>query len=205
MCSLNRNSQLIRKESKCGWQGINFALFYGVYPLLVLYCFQIHPTMCIYTHLLLVEDDPDDQDFFQSTLKEVNDHLSFLMAQNAIIAKQWLKSLPPLKTLIFLDLNLPIVSGLEFLQEIKKEKLYQQVPVAVLTTSKADANPCKEYGADLYVVKPSSCEQFHYILSVILNNDVKQDCNFVQSLLDKDMAQRQRKDRGQGEWPPAIL
>jgi CheY-like chemotaxis protein len=139
--------------------------------------------MCMYTHIVLVEDDPDDRDFFLEELWNVNPRISCKWTESGFTALQLLEKLPPRTTLIFLDLNMPLMSGMEFLKLMREQERFRNMPVVVLTTSKEHQVPCKKSGANLYVTKPDSVDRFHYVLSVILNNDIMKDADFVQNLL----------------------
>ncbi len=63
---------------------------------------------------------------------------------------------------IFLDLKLPKVSGLEVLQELKNHESTRKIPVVVLTSSKLepDVEKCYELGVNSYVVKPVDFDNF---------------------------------------------
>ena len=67
--------------------------------------------------------------------------------------------------LILLDLNMPKKDGREALREIKADPQLRQIPVVVLTTSKADTDIGRVYdlGANSYVVKPSSAKGYEEI------------------------------------------
>jgi len=60
--------------------------------------------------------------------------------------------------LIFLDLNLPKMSGYEVLQELKRDPTFSQIPVLVLSGSEAEHDVvfCYAAGASAYLVKPGS-------------------------------------------------
>jgi two-component system response regulator len=64
--------------------------------------------------------------------------------------------------LILLDLNLPRMPGLEFLRQVKADPRTRPIPVVVLTVSKIDHMiiECGRLGADNYIVKPVSIENF---------------------------------------------
>ena len=68
---------------------------------------------------------------------------------------QFLCSCP---SLILLDINLPDGSGLDFLQELKRN--YPTIPVILLTANDTDMDIVKglELGADDYITKPFSCQ-----------------------------------------------
>ncbi|MGW5160716.1 response regulator [Nonomuraea wenchangensis] len=68
----------------------------------------------------------------------------------------------PCPDLILLDLNLPRMSGLEVLSEIKADPALATIPVVVLTTSEAEEDILHSYRlhANAYVTKPVDFEQF---------------------------------------------
>jgi CheY-like chemotaxis protein len=68
----------------------------------------------------------------------------------------------PRPGLILLDVNLPRVSGLEVLAELKQDPETRLIPVVMLTTSQADEDILRSYSlhANAYVSKPVDFEQF---------------------------------------------
>jgi CheY-like chemotaxis protein len=58
--------------------------------------------------------------------------------------------------LVLLDLNLPKISGMEVLRQIKTDKRTRKIPVVVLTVSQnsQDIAECQRLGAETYIVKP---------------------------------------------------
>ena len=71
--------------------------------------------------------------------------------------------------LIFLDLNLPKRTGFEILQEIRSTPALQPTPVVVLTSSEnaRDVNAAYRSGANLYLKKPSTLEQFEALMRAL--------------------------------------
>jgi len=71
--------------------------------------------------------------------------------------------------LVLLDLNLPKISGMEVLRQMKKNKATRQIPVVVLTGSMHDRNiiECGRLGAENYIVKPVEFENFSRITSAL--------------------------------------
>jgi len=66
----------------------------------------------------------------------------------------------PRPGIILLDLNMPRKDGREALAEIKTDPALRQIPVVVLTTSKADEDICRSYdlGVNSYITKPVTFE-----------------------------------------------
>ena len=78
-------------------------------------------------------------------------------------AKQ--KPAPP--ELILLDLNLPKMSGLDFLRRIKSDERTHDIPVIILTVSRSDIMiiECGRLGAENFIVKPLGIESFVRLIS----------------------------------------
>ena len=64
--------------------------------------------------------------------------------------------------LILLDLNLPDMSGIEILRQIKDNKYLKTTPVVVLTTTddSHEVKRCYELGCNVYITKPVNYESF---------------------------------------------
>jgi CheY-like chemotaxis protein len=75
--------------------------------------------------------------------------------------------------IIFLDINMPVMNGLECLAEIKKIPHLVHVPIIILTTtcSKQCMETAMSLGADMIVEKPSQFEILQKIIRHALNKD----------------------------------
>lgn len=118
--------------------------------------------------ILLVEDNPNDIELMLRVLKkngladsvhistDGEQALDFLTGPGAQRAKR-----TSLKV-IFLDLKLPKVDGLEVLRSIKSDAETKLIPVVVLTSSQEEKDIAESYrlGANSYIVKPVSFEKF---------------------------------------------
>lgn len=120
--------------------------------------------------ILIVEDNPQDAELTMRALKKMNLTTHIMVAEDGeealdIIfsrgAFELRKSLKPPRV-IFLDLKLPKVSGLEILKEIKSNPETKRIPVVIVTSSREDPDikAAYEYGANGYVVKPVEFEAF---------------------------------------------
>src|SRR5688572_12882987 len=111
------------------------------------------------THVLIVDDDEDDRDLFCTAVHEIDQSIDCAMSRNGEEALQALrKKTLPEPHLIFFDLNMPRVNGIQCLQELKKDKTLQHIPVVIYTTSKLieDKQITQRLGAVDFITKPSS-------------------------------------------------
>lgn len=121
-------------------------------------------------YILLVEDNEDDIELTlralskQKVANEVKvsrdgaEALDFLFARNAY-ADRDPHDLPQI---VLLDINLPKLSGIEVLRELRGNQVTRMVPVVMLTTSEQDGDVVDSYtsGANSYVRKPIDFEEF---------------------------------------------
>lgn len=75
----------------------------------------------------------------------------------------------PRPDIILLDLNLPKKDGREVLEEIKRDDDLKNIPVVVLTTSKAEEDVLRSYNlhANAYITKPVDFDQFIKVIKSI--------------------------------------
>lgn len=119
-----------------------------------------------YKNILQIDDDSDDCEFFMEALEAVCS-AKYTAIYNPLEALRKLveKEIEP--DLIFLDLNMPAMSGLEFLTEIKKNGRLKEIPIIIFSTSQLDdiIYQAKEYGAQDFISKPNNMNDLKKILS----------------------------------------
>jgi CheY-like chemotaxis protein len=105
---------------------------------------------------LLVDDDEDDKEIFAIALNEVNPAINCLVASDAIEALAMLENPSFVPDYIFLDLNMPLMSGKECLAEIKKRSHLKSTPVIIFSTSASqkDILETQALGASCFITKP---------------------------------------------------
>ncbi len=120
--------------------------------------------------ILIVEDNPQDAELTLRAIRKNNlankfyvvedgeEALDFIFCRGKYASRNF--SNPP--KVIFLDLKLPKISGLEVLQEIKSDQRTKSLPVVMVTSSREDPDIRKAYelGVNSYVVKPVNFEDF---------------------------------------------
>ena len=124
--------------------------------------------------ILLVEDNPADVKLVQMALEEAESTSELIVipdGEQALAFFNRLRSgLEPRPDLVFLDLNLPRVGGLEVLVVVKSEPALSALPVIVFSTSRADTDVRAAYaaGANSYVTKPMD---YHRFMAVVRQLD----------------------------------
>ena len=124
--------------------------------------------------ILLVEDNPGDVRLTQEALQEGKIVNNLYVVGDGVEALAFLRregafAQAPRPHIILLDLNLPRMSGTEVLAQIKSDPQLRQIPVAILTTSRADQDIVRTYDlhANCYIVKPVDFEQFIHVVQQI--------------------------------------
>ncbi|HEX8517040.1 MAG TPA: response regulator [Bacteroidia bacterium] len=104
--------------------------------------------------ILLVDDDPDDQYIFNNALKEVDKSIFLSIAKDGVNAFEKLKIITP--DLIFLDMNMPRMNGMEFLAKFNALSPFNRIPVVVYSTSTniQDKSKVRALGARDCIEKP---------------------------------------------------
>jgi len=125
-------------------------------------------------HLLLVEDELADAELFTELISEISTEFDVHHVLNGLealdfVTQQGEYTSVPFPNLIVLDLNMPGMSGHEFLRRAKQDPRARSIPVLVLTTSDNPADIARAYHeyASSYVVKPSSFSEYRSLLSLI--------------------------------------
>ncbi|MBV9986058.1 MAG: response regulator [Chitinophagaceae bacterium] len=108
--------------------------------------------------ILVADDDIDDQKLISDSFMDIHSGCKTEVVFNGqqAIARLSNPNLPR-PCLLILDLNMPIMGGMETLEHIRKNPAFDQLPVVVLTTdsSRESRNKTMTRGANDYVVKPN--------------------------------------------------
>ncbi|HWU43345.1 MAG TPA: response regulator [Bdellovibrio sp.] len=106
--------------------------------------------------ILLAEDDPDDQKIVTDALAAAIPNAHLTMVENGKEAINYLKNAESLPDIFITDIQMPQMTGLECLAQIRLNASLSHLPVVILSTSKEadDILKSKEQGAALYISKP---------------------------------------------------
>ncbi|HLQ03107.1 MAG TPA: response regulator, partial [Burkholderiales bacterium] len=120
--------------------------------------------------IMLVEDNPDDEELTLRALRKANIANEVFVARDGTEALDFLfgtgrhaglKTLP-MPAVVLLDLKLPKLNGIDVLKRMRADPRTKLIPVVVLTSSSEDEDMLKSYqsGANSYVRKPVEFSSF---------------------------------------------
>ncbi len=119
--------------------------------------------------ILLVEDDPGHVLLIEKNLRRAGVTNEIIKMDDGGRAVEFLfregefaAASTPMPLLILLDLNLPVLNGLQVLQRIKADERTRRIPVVMLTTtdSQQEITRCYDLGCNIYIVKPVDYVKF---------------------------------------------
>ncbi|MBX2817806.1 MAG: response regulator [Saprospiraceae bacterium] len=112
--------------------------------------------------ILFIEDDTIERMKINRVLSKLDEDYDVTEVTDGEEALTYLRSARLLPDLIIMDLNMPRVNGIDFLQMLKSDDRMKYLPCVVLTTSSnpKDLQQCYELGIAGYLVKPLKYESY---------------------------------------------
>lgn len=140
-------------------------------------------------NILLIEDDIDDIELLEEALNGNNVTYNLEVVMEGDLVFTHINTSQNLPEIIILDFNLPKVHGRDVLKQIKLSEKFNKIPLVVLTTSssKDDIDYAYSLGANKFITKPTTLEEFNEAISLIVEcsqNGHKTNAN-VQQLNSK--------------------
>lgn len=126
-------------------------------------------------HLLHIEDDSVDRMVVKRVLQKFPVISSNYHAQNGVEALDMLRGtngqakLNPFPNVIILDINMPKMSGIEFLKELRADENLCRIPAFILTTSADDNDRRDAHGYNVagYILKPVDIALFESTFRIL--------------------------------------
>ncbi len=113
-------------------------------------------------NILLIEDDAIELMKFKRVLNKLELNHKITEAENGKIALDILNAKEIIPNIIILDLNMPKLNGIEFLEILKNDEQLRNIPAIVLTTSNnyRDVLECYKIGIAGYILKPLKYDDY---------------------------------------------
>lgn len=122
-------------------------------------------------HIILVDDDEDECLLFEDALIELGYKAQFSYFRNGQETIDYLELIPDITSyLIFLDLNMPAMSGKDCLKIFRKHRKLKDIPVAIYSTTsdQGDIEETHALGANVYIKKPVDFSGIKQTLNTML-------------------------------------
>ncbi len=120
---------------------------------------------------MIVDDEPHIRMLIEQTLEDLEDEgVELLLAENGEQALQIITEEKP--NLVFLDVMMPKMNGMEVCQKVKKELHLSEVYIILLTAKGQEVDRQKglDMGADRYMTKPFDPDEMLSVAEEILNS-----------------------------------
>lgn len=142
-------------------------------------------------NIFYADDDEDDMMLFNEAVERISKYIGIKI--NLHIHKNGESLIENIKKnkdtlgIVFLDINMPLKSGFELLEEIRTEPKTKTFPIVMYSTSSSQDNieKSKSLGANFYVVKPYKFDNLKNMISAFIQMDWKNQKAGANSFLYK--------------------
>ena len=120
--------------------------------------------MSVKPFILIADDDQEDRYLLHTAFEEIGRSNDIHLVENGLQVFTYLDKAGEhtgMPSLIVLDLNMPILNGMETLSRLKAHNIYKDIPVIMYTTSihEVEKARCLEIGAADFIKKPARFQQ----------------------------------------------
>ncbi|MCW3102171.1 MAG: response regulator [Bacteroidetes bacterium] len=120
---------------------------------------------------MIIDDDSDDRNIFAESVNKVNSAFRCLQASNAMDGYERLLKAADLPDYVFVDVNMPNMTGFELLSKIRATEKLKDLKVIIYTTSnqKSAIETAKNLGANGFFTKPEEISALVNYISGLVN------------------------------------
>jgi DNA-binding response OmpR family regulator len=121
--------------------------------------------------ILLVDDDPDESVIFRDAVEQLGEPIDVSQVYYCHELYEVLKENS--YDLVILDVNLPLVSGIECLKKIRGDKSLPQPPIIMFSNviNQLNIDLCYEQKADYFFIKPNSLNDIKVVVRKLMDTD----------------------------------
>ena len=123
-------------------------------------------------NILYADDDADDREIFCEAIREINPAIKVVLGKDGEETLKILSVQKELPHLIFLDINMPKMDGIECLAKLKSDDRLKSIPVIIYSTTsnKSDQSRIALLGASDFILKGNSFESVKDSLNKIIES-----------------------------------
>ena len=121
--------------------------------------------------ILLVDDDPDESVIFRDAVEQLGESIDLAQVYYCHELFEILKENS--FDLIILDVNLPLVNGIECLKRLRNDKSLPQLPVIMFSNviNQLNIDLCYQQKADYFFIKPNSLNDIKVVVRKLMDTD----------------------------------
>jgi len=135
--------------------------------------------------IFYTDDDQDDLEFFKEIVAEICSDYNVITQNNGLDLLHALNNPPPTPYVIFLDINMPGINGLDVLKKVRESAKHKLLPIVMFSTSNDEATikKSRELGASYYMPKSGAFDSLkksiEHALSINWAGFIPNDKNFL--------------------------
>jgi DNA-binding response OmpR family regulator len=121
--------------------------------------------------ILLVDDDPDESVIFRDAVEHLGESIDLTQVYYCHELFEVLKENS--FDLVILDVNLPLVNGVECLKRIRSDKSLPQLPIIMFSNviNQLNIDLCYQQKADYFFIKPNSLNDVKVVVRKLMDTD----------------------------------
>ncbi|NBL65300.1 response regulator [Flavobacterium sp. NST-5] len=121
--------------------------------------------------IFYTDDDLEDQEFFSEAIDGIKEKIELVTQNSGNQLLNDLENPPPNPHVVFLDLNMPGLNGLQTLEKIRSIGKFKKLPIVIFSTSgdEETINQSRNLGASFYVKKPNDFNLLTKTIQFALN------------------------------------
>ncbi|HWA35144.1 MAG TPA: response regulator [Cyclobacteriaceae bacterium] len=119
--------------------------------------------------VMIVDDDVDDMEMFVEAINAVDPTVACLQAKDGIRGLARVNNAAQKPAIIFVDMNMPKMTGQEFVAEVRKNHACDGIKLIIYSTSRPDSTVL--HGADGFISKPTRLEDLCIEIARVIKGD----------------------------------
>jgi CheY-like chemotaxis protein len=121
--------------------------------------------------IFYTDDDQEDLDFFREATEAIDDNLELVTLDGSSKLLDIIENPPPHPHILFLDLNMPGLTGFDVIEILRGEKHMNDLPIVIFSTSKDEdaIRKSRELGASYYVQKSNTFDSLRKSIEHTIN------------------------------------
>lgn len=134
--------------------------------------------------IFYTDDDVEDLDFFREIVDIIDEDVVVHTHNSGVELMNALDNPPPTPQLMFLDINMPGMTGFDILKKVRESENHRELPIIIFSTSGDDfaVEKSRQLGASMYVQKSSVFDHLkksiEHALAINWNTFIPTDQNF---------------------------